>query len=448
MRIGMVFYDMQELGGLEEYATSLAIGLQELGHEVSVLSAMWVAPDNQYLRRLCEHDVPIIQWPKWFSYPISHWPTKEKVVAALVCSLKPLLYLLGTGHFLLKRSSWRKSFTSAHNWLRGQLMTRFIGPDRRKLFARLLLSLWRLCWRPNVLHIQGCTTSLLFAIDWAHARGLPVVYEEHQTPDTQFDWWEGFQKSINKAGIILAVSEKSAQALQAVCGVTRPVVVRPPLLPDPMVAGWEKQGRPQRANEHLRITTVARLYVTKGLTYLLNAIAQIKASHPTTQFRVYGEGPLRQELLAQASKLGLDGSDIFVGAFTDRKELSRIMAETDIFVMSSILEGQPLALVEAMAFECPVVATRVGGIPELISDGVNGLLCEPADSTGLAQKIQSLIESSTLRETLGKAARRSYKQGPFQPSAVCSRLASVYKRVLQPETSSKLASRLKSFDRG
>ncbi len=122
-------------------------------------------------------------------------------------------------------------------------------------------------------------------------------------------------------------------------------------------------------------------------------------------------------------------AQIFVGAFNQR-QLPEIMAETDIFVMSSVLEGQPLALVEAMAYGCPIVATAVGGIPELIQDGVNGLLCEPQDPSCLAQKIITLIDHPDLRKKLGDAARVSYERGPFQPAAVRDHFLKIYMDVL------------------
>jgi glycosyltransferase involved in cell wall biosynthesis len=428
----MVFYDTLEFGGLEEYATTLAIGLKQRGHETSVLSTAWVPPDNQYRHRLSQHEVSLVQLPKWLSYPASDWPTKEKILASVMWLLTPLVYLLGVGLFFLRRRTWEQSLGSARNWLRGQLMSRFIGPDRRRLLTRLLLNWWRWRWRPDLLHIHGYTSSLHFVIDWAHAKRMPVVYEEHQTPDAQFDWWQDFGRTINKASRVIAVSEKSAEALRTVCGVTRPIVVRSPLLPDPMAAGWQKDARPRQGDEPIFLSTVARLYVTKGLKYLLEAIIQVRDTHPSARFRVFGDGPLRQELLDYADELGLDGEQIFVGAFNHR-ELGSIMAQTDIFVMSSILEGQPLAVVEAMAYGCPIVTTTVGGIPELIQDGVNGLLCMPRDPGCLAQKIRALIEDAALRTRLGRAARQSYEQGPFQPAAVCDHFISIYRGVLGQE---------------
>jgi glycosyltransferase involved in cell wall biosynthesis len=423
----MILHDPQPFGGLEEYAATLAVGLQQNGQQVSVLSTTWVPRDNQYVRRLLENGVTYVQIPKWLSRPASNWETKQRILRAILWIASPVIFLLALGVLIVKRIGWCQAWTSAHGWLRGQIHY-FIAPNRYQPLTRLLLTWWRLRWRPDLLHVQGYTSTLLFVIEWAHKKGIPVVYEEHQTPDARFNWWQGFEQSINKSTRVIAVSEKSAEGLRAVCGVTRPIVVRNPLLPDPLVTGWHRNGK---HNQVLRVTTVARLVEAKGLEYLLETIAKIGRTHPNVNFKVYGDGPLRQDLLDRATSLGLDGEAIFAGPFNGRAELSRIMAETDIFVMSSVLEGQPLGLVEAMAYGCPVVVTSVGGIPELIRDGVNGLLCPPRDPDCLAEKIKTLVEDPALRERLGKAARQSYEQGPFQPAAVSEHFISVYQDVLR-----------------
>ncbi|HRQ40432.1 MAG TPA: glycosyltransferase family 4 protein [Chloroflexota bacterium] len=431
MKICMVLFDPQEFGGLEEYAATLAIGLKQQGQEVSVLSMTWTPPENQYFRRLRENGVTIAQIPKWLSWPASHWPTKERILTVVMWFLLPVTLLLSAGLWLRRRGSWRQAYLSVYGRVSGKIFERFIAENRREPLARMLLNWWRIRWRPDVLHIQGYTSTLLFAIEWAAAKNVPVVYEEHQTPDAQFDWWKGFQQSINKATTVVAVSEESARALRTVCGVTRPIVVRGPLLPDPMASGWKPDAKLPQEEEPIRVSTVARLVVAKGLNYLLETIAQIKLAHPTAQFRVFGDGVLRQELLAYAEQLELDGPAIFVGAFTSRDELSRIMSETDIFVMSSILEGQPLGVVEAMAYGRAIVTTSVGGIPEIIEDGVNGLLCEPKNPTCLAEKIRLLIEDPALRTSLGQAARHSYEKGPFQPVAVSNLFVSIYTEAIR-----------------
>ena len=430
MKIGMVFFDMQEFGGLEEYATTMAIGFQQQGHIVSMLSTAWVPANNQYLVRLRKNAIRFFQLPKWISYPASDWQTKEKFLDVITLLFSPVILLLGLLLVFIRRQSGRDSLRSARNWFRGQLMERLIGRDWRNPFVRLMLGVWKFFWRPDILHIHGYTNSLLFVIDWAHSKKLPIVYEEHQTPDPQFDWWQGFQQHINKADVVVAVSEKSAEALRTICGVTQPIAIQGPLVPDPFVSGIQEASGAGRGNS-LQLTATSRLFVTKGLVYLLNALKSIREKHPGTCLKVYGEGPLREELQSYADRLELNGKDIFVGAFTSREDLHKIMLQTDIFVMPSILEGQPVALVEAMSYGRPIVATKVGGIPELIQDGVSGLLCEPADSDCLTQKISRLIEDPDLLSRLGSAARKCYELGPFQPAAVCENFVSIYRRALQ-----------------
>ena len=435
MRICMIGYDMQEFGGLEEYAVNLAIGLKQQGHPVSYVSCAWVAPDNQYARRLEANAIPLVQPFKWCSQLASDWNAKESVLRGVMIILFPVTLGLGGAAALLRRRPLMESWTSAYNFLKGKIMDGVLGRDYRRALGRVLLSVWHWRWRADIYHIQGYTTALLFAIGWAHRRRIPVVYEEHQTPDPQFNWWKGFEERINLADRVIAVSGKSAEGLREVCLVTRPIVVRGPLLPDPFASGWREDAE-RPADAPCVVTTVARLYVTKGLTYLLDAAAAVKKTHPNAAFRIYGDGELRDELLAKAKTLGLDGEAMFVGAFATREDLSRIMAETDIFVMPSILEGQPLSVVEAMAYGRPIVTTAVGGVPELIQDGVNGLLCPPGDPESLAEKITSMLDDSALRARLGSAARASYEKSPFQPQAVSGHLLSVYRDVLAEQTRS------------
>lgn len=426
----MISYDMQDFGGLEEYAVNLAIGLKQQGHAVSYVSCAWVSPENQYGRRLTANEILLVQPPKWLSDLACDWNTKEKLLRGVMILLSPLTIVLSAAVVIRKRRRFADAWRSAYNFLNGRLMHGIIGHDYRKRLSPILLNWWQARWRSEIYHVQGYTDTLLFTVKWAHARRIPVVYEEHQTPDPQFNWWKGFEHTINLADRVIAVSEKSAQGLREVCRVTQPIVVRDPLLPDPFGPGWHREYEARRVKP-FTITTVARLYVTKGLTYLLEAAARIRKKHPHVEFKVYGDGELREELLAQAKSLGMDGEMMFPGAFTSRDELHRIMENTDIFLMSSVLEGQPLAVVEAMAYGCPIVTTNVGGIPELLQDNVNGLLCPPENAECLAEKIERLLSDSALRERLGRAARASYEQSPFGAKAVSKFFTSVYQTVLE-----------------
>jgi glycosyltransferase involved in cell wall biosynthesis len=311
------------------------------------------------------------------------------------------------------------------------LLAKIIAHNYYRSLSVVILEYWRRRWRPDVIHVHGYTTSLLFVVRWAHARRIPVVYEEHQTPDSKYDWWRGFDKVINEATTIIAVSQSSAEGLRRVCGVTRPVVVVNRPLQDPRNTALPRERRERKTPTGLVVSTAARLVEAKGLDHLLDAIVEVTAEHPTARFRVHGDGPLRGQLLSYARHRGLNGEEIFVGPFNSRDQLDRILDATDVFVLPSLLEGQPLALVEAMAYGCPIVATAVGGIPELIQDGVNGLLCPPADTKSLASCIKRLVRDPALRALLGKAARESFERGPFSPRAVCATVTTIYRNAVE-----------------
>jgi glycosyltransferase involved in cell wall biosynthesis len=427
----MVSYDLQDFGGLEEYATNLALGLKQQRQEVSFLSPAWISPSNQYLRRLRSGHISIVQPAEWISKPVSDWSTKEKILRVAMLVFSPLTLLLGIGLSIFKRRSLGTSRQSAYNWLKGQLMDHLIGPDRRKYLGILLLNWWRIRWHPDILHVHDFSNNLAFVIEWGHDKNIPVIYEVHATPDLHFDLWRNFHADLGRAANIIAVSEKSAQALCEVCGVPHPLVVRGPLLPDPFQSGWQKAAERRQDDVCRTITTIARFIPMKGLKYLLEAAALVKSKYPDVQFEVYGEGELHQELITMASQLGLRSEEIFLGQFSTREELYHIMAKTDVFVLPSLLEGQPVVIVEAMAYGCPIVATAVGGVPELIQDGINGLLCQPANARDLAQKIQMLVEDPALRTRLGVAARASYEQGPFQIKSATERFISIYTEALK-----------------
>ncbi len=433
MSIGVFLYDMQNFGGLEEYAVELAAACRKSGDDVTVYCTFWAEPENQYRRRIEAAGIRLVQPPKWLSMPASHWPAKERWNAALTNLASPLTLLLAGALWAARRSGPRQAWTSARGWLRGQF-AKLTSPDRREALTRAMLRLDWLRGKPDVVHIHGYTRNLLFAIDWVSSMRVPVVYEEHQTPDAQFDWWEGSGDSINRSSRILACSEASAEAIREVCGARRPIVPRPPLCPDPWPQGWSAPAEKEAGAPPI-ISVVARLVVAKGMRHLLDAVAIVRRSHPDAVFRVYGDGVLRDDLLAYAAELGLDGEQIFVGPFS-RGELKGIMLDTDIWASASILEGQSLALVEAMAYGCAIAATDAGGSAELIRHEENGLLCPRGDAESLARDILRLIESPGLRRSLAASARRSYEDGLYQADAVARFIRGVYSEAVDEAASS------------
>jgi glycosyltransferase involved in cell wall biosynthesis len=155
------------------------------------------------------------------------------------------------------------------------------------------------------------------------------------------------------------------------------------------------------------VAVVGRLVRTKGLEYFLEAAANIASRFPSVRFLIVGEAniepPYRSELQERAKNLNLNGRLLFTG---QRNDVPQIMREIDISVQPSLSESFSNSLLESMANGLPVIATNVGGNPEVVSDGENGVLVPPADSAALSRAIAQLLESPDLAQRLGQAARK------------------------------------------
>jgi glycosyltransferase involved in cell wall biosynthesis len=163
----------------------------------------------------------------------------------------------------------------------------------------------------------------------------------------------------------------------------------------------------------------------KGYGILLEAVAEVRKRVPGVKILVAGQpdsAGLYQQLLAQRSKLGLEDCVEFLGHVTD---VSGFFEQIDCLVSSSLTEGMPLSLMEAMAAGLPVVATRCGGVPELIDHEVHGLLCEPGRTDELASAMIRMAENPSLREKSGKASSERAAKS-FSLDAMADRYEELY----------------------
>lgn len=160
------------------------------------------------------------------------------------------------------------------------------------------------------------------------------------------------------------------------------------------------------------IANVGNLYPVKGQKNLIKAFRSVKDSIPDSELLIIGRGELEQELRAEADKLGLTDSIRFLGF---RENISDFLKSVDIFVLSSLSEGLPIALIEAMSCGLSVVATDVGGIKEVIQDGIDGYIVPPEDPISLAERIRLIIENGPsidiMRENASKKIRQAFSKG-------------------------------------
>jgi len=153
--------------------------------------------------------------------------------------------------------------------------------------------------------------------------------------------------------------------------------------------------------------TAGRFAPVKGHEHFVRAAARIVRERPDARFLLVGSGPLERELRALAHSLGIDRACIFVDPAVDRRaSVYDLIAALDVLVLPSLSEGTPMALLEAMALRTPVVASAVGGVPEVIADRVTGLLVAPRDDRALAAACLELAQNRLWAEMLATAARR------------------------------------------
>lgn len=159
---------------------------------------------------------------------------------------------------------------------------------------------------------------------------------------------------------------------------------------------------------------VGRLEPPKGHEFFLRAAKEILKNHPGTFFVVVGSGYLRESLEGLARELGIAKQVIFTGF---RDDMIEIMSSFSVFVLPSLWEGQGVVICEAMAMKIPVIASKVGGITDVVSDGETGILVPPADSSSLAGAISGLLSDKEKMLKMGQAGYEKVKKEFLEESS-------------------------------
>jgi glycosyltransferase involved in cell wall biosynthesis len=164
--------------------------------------------------------------------------------------------------------------------------------------------------------------------------------------------------------------------------------------------------RPGSARPRVRFGIAARLMPEKDHFALLRAFSSVLREIPEAQLQIAGEGPMRGRLEDRSRELGLAQSVTFMGPLSD---VPKFLSQLDIFVLSSLIEGLPISILEAMAAGLPIVATRAGGVSEAAVDGENARLVDPGDAEALADAMLRMARLPDL-ESVGAIGRRIAKE--------------------------------------
>jgi len=174
------------------------------------------------------------------------------------------------------------------------------------------------------------------------------------------------------------------------------------------------------------VGTVARLSPEKDQASLLAAFARIAPVNSDARLLLVGDGPLRAALEAQARELRITERTHFLG---ERKDVAELLGSMDVFCLPSLTEGTSLTLLEAMATGLPVVATSVGGTPEVVASDASGLLVEPGRPDQLAEALFQVLQSEALAQRFG-AAGRAIVGARYSMQSMVERYAGIYQQVL------------------
>lgn len=158
-------------------------------------------------------------------------------------------------------------------------------------------------------------------------------------------------------------------------------------------------------NGNIRVLTVGRLAPGKGIEDFIKAALIVNKTNPEIEFFIAGEGILRKTISEMITRFRMESSIKLLGQIWNRQDIVNLYQSSHIFVLPSYHEGLPTVVLEAMAAGLPVIATKVGGVPDLIQDGLNGLLILPGEVNKLAEKILYLAEDRILRNKIGKTAK-------------------------------------------
>ncbi len=270
----------------------------------------------------------------------------------------------------------------------------------------------------------------------AKAAGVPVIVAtEHQAPSPQIPRRVLLQNALidrlvdriivvsedNRARQLAHTGRKPSKVVTIYNGI--PIQEWKPRPPEVVAAQKRELGLDNAAPI---IGTVGRLAEQKGLPYFLRMAALLLPDFPAARFVIVGDGPLRNELVALARNLGLADRVVFTGFRTDVPDL---MSVFDLFVLASVYEPFGLVLVQAMALEKPIVASRVGGIPEVVADGETGLLAPPRDPAALAEAAARLLRDEALARRMGQAGRERVL-AQFTAEAMARKTMALYEELL------------------
>jgi len=294
-------------------------------------------------------------------------------------------------------------------------------------------------WRPHVIHTHGVRANLIGRLA-NHHEGYPSKLVTTVHSNMALDYPVAWKRML--FGAFENLTWPYVDHFILVSHAMKEYFLRAGLAEHKLTVIHNAIKLPDQPQEHVPATplrellgvgddvmivgTVARLHPVKGHTYLLRAIAKVVKEHQNVVFPWFGDGDLHEELEKEAQELGVHSYIRFLGF---RKDVPDMLPQLDLFVLPSLSEGLSVAILEALAERVPMIATEVGGTPEVITSGVDGLLVPPASPGALADSICLLLKNTELRKQMARAGQEMVFSR-FTLKRLVKETTEVYKKML------------------
>ena len=391
------------ISGADEILVNYATELHRNGHDVSVLLLYPHSSEDQYYMRL-----------------------REAGVAVHTVASNSMRTFLGTGRRLAR--GLLNALPSSQAVVR---------KNAQKVATNLAMRYQEQCRnyleaaRPDIVHVLTPDPGGMVLINAASDARVPVIYQEvgipYHPPDYE-SYYEQFTTVLPLCAEVAALSPTLAQLCRERLPSFNKLTVLPIIMED--LRNGHHAARDARSD--VSIGFAARIEHLKGPLVLLEAFAAAQRECGNLRLVIAGAGPLAHKFEARAAALGVYGRCEFAGIYTGTEMRKSFMQGLDIFALPSLTEGTPNSIVEAMSLGLPIIATDVGGIPDVVTPEA-GILVQPENRDALAEAIIRLAADAERRRRMGEAARTRYEK-LFTAEAVLPVLVNTYRRIAAGES--------------
>ena len=395
------------ISGADETLVTYAAQLQKAGESVSVLLMYLHAEEDQYYQRLLESDVPV----SWIASNLA----QNSLGAGRKLAARMFQSFPGSKPFVRRKTQLVLSAV-ANSYYR----------DCRKFLERE---------KPDVVHVMTPNAGATVMIRAAHDARVPVIYQELGIPyhPPEFDYYGDFTSVLPLCSEVAALSPRLIEECRDKLPSCRSLSVLP-IMSQEFSNG--DGHAPCHPDDKITFGFAARIEKLKGPLELIEALALACRQQTNIFVNLAGDGSQRHNIAARVKALSVASHYRYHGVYTHPEECRAFMNSLDVFVMPSFTEGTPNSVVEAMACGKPIIASTVGGIPDMIGEDA-GMLVAPGEVNELAAAMLSLARDSELRKRMGVAARNRYRE-LFSPKVVMPLMLDIYRRVVSNGNSDEI----------